>query len=108
MDYHKAFETNREPWNKKVAVHAASDFYDLQAFKQGANSLKSYELAALGDVAGKSLLHLQCHFGQDTLSWSRMGASCTGVDISEEAIKLAEKRMRDINRAWDEINGALT
>ncbi len=91
MDYHKAFETNRETWNKKVAVHAASDFYDLQAFKQGANSLKSYELAALGDVAGKSLLHLQCHFGQDTLSWSRMGASCTGVDISEEAIKLARQ-----------------
>lgn len=90
MDRHKAFETNRETWNKKVAIHAASDFYDLKGFKKGTSSLNAYELDALGDVSGKSLLHLQCHFGLDTLSWSRMGAKCTGVDISEEAIRLAQ------------------
>ena len=91
MDFKKAFETNRESWNNKVASHAASDFYDLEGFKKGASSLNKYELEALGDVSGKSLLHLQCHFGQDTLSWSRMGADCTGIDLSEEGIKLAEK-----------------
>ncbi len=90
MDLQKAFDTNRETWNKKVAIHAASDFYDLENFKKGKNSLNNYELHALGDVSGKSLLHLQCHFGQDTLSWSRMGANCTGVDISEEAVQLAQ------------------
>lgn len=91
MDFKKAFETNRESWNNKVASHAASDFYNLEGFKNGVSSLNQYELDALGDVSGKSLLHLQCHFGQDTLSWSRMGAKCTGIDLSEEGIKFAEK-----------------
>ena len=89
MDFKKAFEVNKETWNKRVALHAASDFYGMDAFKKGSSTLTSYELEALGDVTGKSLLHLQCHFGQDTLSWSRLGARCTGVDISDEAIKLA-------------------
>lgn len=85
------FETNRATWNEKVQVHAESTMYDMAAFKQGKNSLMPYELRALGDVKGKSLLHLQCHFGQDTLSWSRLGAQCTGVDISDEGIKLARQ-----------------
>ena len=84
------FSVNKETWNKKVAVHAKSEMYDMEAFKKGKTSLKHYELEALGDVSGKSLLHLQCHFGQDTLSWSRMGARSVGVDISDEAIKLAK------------------
>lgn len=91
MDLDKAFTTNRETWNKKVAIHAASDFYDLENFKKGASSLNIFELDALGDVRGKSLLHLQCHFGQDTLSWQRIGANCTGIDISDEAVKLGRK-----------------
>ena len=63
--------------------------YDLEVFKNGKSSLMPYELNALGDVKGKSLLHLQCHFGQDTMSWSRMGAACVGVDLSDEGIRLA-------------------
>jgi len=85
----KCFETNKTTWNDKVKVHAKSDMYDLDAFKKEKSSLMPYELEALGDVSGKSLLHLQCHFGQDTLSWSRMGAKFTGVDLSDEGIKLA-------------------
>jgi SAM-dependent methyltransferase len=96
MDLQKAFDTNRETWNKKVAIHAASDFYDMEAFKAGKSSLNSYELNALGDVSGRSLLHLQCHFGQDTLSWARLGANCTGVDISEEGIKLATSLNKEL------------
>ncbi|WP_299552727.1 class I SAM-dependent methyltransferase [Seonamhaeicola sp.] len=84
------FKTNKTTWNEKVKVHAKSDMYDLEAFKQGKSSLMPYELNALGDVNGKSLLHLQCHFGQDTLSWSRMGAQCIGVDLSDEGIALAK------------------
>lgn len=84
------FKTNRATWNEKVKVHANSDMYDLEGFKNGRSSLTAYELGALGNVNGKSLLHLQCHFGLDTLSWSRMGAQCTGVDLSDEGIKLAK------------------
>ncbi|ULC60493.1 methyltransferase domain-containing protein [Flaviramulus sp. BrNp1-15] len=84
------FKVNKETWNNKVKVHAKSEMYDLEAFKKGKSSLMPYEIEALGDVNGKSLLHLQCHFGQDTLSWSRLGAKCTGVDLSDEGIKLAQ------------------
>ncbi|RFN59874.1 class I SAM-dependent methyltransferase [Marixanthomonas ophiurae] len=99
MNFQKEFNTNKETWDKKVAIHAKSDFYDIESFKKGKTSLNSFELVALGDVSGKSLLHLQCHFGQDTLSWSRIGAKCTGVDISEEAIKLARNLNNEINQS---------
>ena len=85
------FNANKATWNDKVKVHAKSDMYALEDFKNGKSSLMQYELNALGDVNGKSLLHLQCHFGQDTLSWSRLGAKCTGVDLSDEGVKLAQQ-----------------
>ena len=85
------FETNKTTWNEKVGVHAKSELYDLDGFKQGKSSLMPYEREAMGNVDGKTLLHLQCHFGQDTLSWSRLGAKCTGVDLSDEGIKLARQ-----------------
>jgi len=88
------FEINKDTWNKKVVIHAKSDFYDVEGFLKGKSSLNSYELEELGDVNGKSLLHLQCHFGQDTLSWSRLGAKCTGIDLSDEGINEA-KRLND-------------
>ncbi|MGC1473737.1 MAG: class I SAM-dependent methyltransferase [Psychroserpens sp.] len=85
------FEVNRKTWNEKVKIHSESKMYDLQAFKDGKSSLNHYELNALGDVKGRSLLHLQCHFGQDTLSWSRLGAKCVGVDLSDNGIALAKR-----------------
>lgn len=93
----KYFQVNKTTWNKKVKVHAKSEMYDLEAFKKGKSSLMQYELDALGDVNEKSLLHLQCHFGQDTLSWCRMGAKCVGVDISNEGIKLAQQLNEELN-----------
>jgi SAM-dependent methyltransferase len=85
------FKVNKDTWNEKVKIHSESNMYDLKAFKKGKSSLMPYELEALGDVNGKSILHLQCHFGQDTLSLSRMGAKCVGIDLSDEGIKLAQK-----------------
>lgn len=85
------FKTNKDTWDKKVSIHTASKFYDVEGFLKGKSSLNAYELAEVGDVKGKSLLHLQCHFGQDTLSWSRLGAKCTGIDISNEGIIEAKK-----------------
>ncbi len=96
-ELNKYFEVNKATWNEKVKVHAKSDMYDLEAFKKGKSSLMHYELDALGDLKGKSLLHLQCHFGQDTLSWSRLGAKCVGVDLSNEGIKLAQKLNEELN-----------
>ncbi|PHS54621.1 MAG: SAM-dependent methyltransferase [Lutibacter sp.] len=88
--YDAYFKVNKETWNKKVSIHTKSEFYDIEGFKKGKTSLNSYELKELGNVNGKSLLHLQCHFGQDTLSLSRLGAKCTGIDLSSEGIKQAK------------------
>ena len=80
---------NSRDWNDAVAVHRASAFYDVAGFKTGAVKLNALERGEVGDVSGKSLLHLQCHFGMDTLSWARLGASVTGMDYSEQAIRAA-------------------
>ena len=85
------YKTNESLWNKRTPVHVESDFYAMEDFLNGANSLKSIEMKSLGDVQGKSLLHLQCHFGQDTLSWARLGAKVTGMDFSEAAIVKARE-----------------
>lgn len=77
---------NRAHWDEVVAVHARSDFYDVAGFEAGRDTLHPPELDALGDVAGQRVLHLQCHFGLDTLSLARRGAIATGVDFSERAV----------------------
>lgn len=82
-------DANRERWNELTPIHARSAYYGVDAFKAGASTLRSIERDELGDVTGKSLLHLQCHFGLDTLSWARRGATVTGVDFAEDAIALA-------------------
>jgi SAM-dependent methyltransferase len=80
---------NKEAWDRRTKVHLESKFYDVEAFINGKSSLNKVEVEQVGDVTGKTLLHLQCHFGQDTLSWARKGAKATGVDLSTEAIKQA-------------------
>ncbi|KIC03563.1 methyltransferase type 12 [Flavobacterium sp. JRM] len=84
-------EVNKQSWNSRVESHLKSDFYDLEGFLKGNTSLNSIELELLGDVKGKSILHLQCHFGQDTISLARLGANVTGVDLSDKAIDSANK-----------------
>lgn len=90
-DYRKYIEANKSLWNKRTAVHKDSSFYDVQGFKDGKNVLTEIELRELGDVKGQKLLHLQCHFGLDSLCWSRLGADVTGIDFSEAAIREANK-----------------
>ena len=85
----EAMDGNRRNWDERVPIHAASRFYDVDGFKAGRSTLMSIELDEMDDVRGKSLLHLQCHFGMDTMSWARMGANVTGVDFSEAEIDLA-------------------
>ncbi|MFD3001706.1 class I SAM-dependent methyltransferase [Pontibacter toksunensis] len=90
-DYKHYFESNRQLWNKRTPLHRQSAFYNVDAFVAGQTSLNNIELEELGDVQGKALLHLQCHFGQDTLSWARQGANATGIDLSDASIEEARR-----------------
>jgi SAM-dependent methyltransferase len=83
-------------WNEWTEVHEKSAFYDVEGFRAGRLSLRPLEVAEVGDVSGRQLLHLQCHFGLDTLSWARLGATVTGVDFSERAIALARELAADL------------
>ena len=98
---------NRQSWNNRVQSHMNSDFYDLEGFLQGNTSLNSIELQLLGEIKNKHILHLQCHFGQDSLSLGRLGAHVTGVDLSdkaiESAIELANKTKIDANFICSDI-----
>ncbi|MHA1863694.1 MAG: class I SAM-dependent methyltransferase [Candidatus Thorarchaeota archaeon] len=83
-------DTNKELWEKLAKIHHDSEFYDVKGFLEGKQTLDPIEVDELPDLSGKKLLHLMCHFGMDTLSLARLGASVTGVDFSSEAIDLAK------------------
>ena len=89
-------DLNQAMWNERLPLHLNSPLYDLPGFKAGALSLRSHEIEDLGDVSGKDLIHLQCHFGKDTLSWARLGARVTGVDFSEPAVRAAAELRAEI------------
>lgn len=88
---------NRNSWNNRTETHLTSAFYDLDGFMKGKSSLNEIELQLLGDIKGKSILHLQCHFGQDTISLNRMGAKVMGIDLSDKAIGYAKQIAKDLN-----------
>ena len=83
-------EQNRLIWDERTGHHIKSEFYDLEGFKSGKSSLNSIELDLLGPLQDKSVLHLQCHFGQDSCSLSREGAQVTGVDFSPRALEVGQ------------------
>ncbi len=84
-------EINKNSWNNKTDLHYNSEFYDNESFINGRNSLNDIELDLLGNLEGKTVLHLQCHFGQDTISFTRLGAQAIGVDLSDKAIEKAKE-----------------
>ena len=84
-------ETNRASWDERVRIHFSGEFYDVESFKTGIERLRPFELVEVGDVSGKSLAHLQCHFGIDSLCWARRGAEVTGLDFSTPAVYTARK-----------------
>ncbi|MFF5050450.1 class I SAM-dependent methyltransferase [[Kitasatospora] papulosa] len=98
-DWH---EINRARWNERVPIHAAGDFYGLDAFLAGRDALRDFELAEVGDVTGRTLLHLQCHIGLDTLSWARHGAAhVVGLDFSGPAVETARGLARSLELPAD-------
>lgn len=121
----QALAANRRLWERWAAINAASAFYDRESFVHDPDGrapgrvtngirLRPYELEEVGDVRGKDLLHLQCHFGLDTLSWARLGARVTGVDFAEAAIEAARALAADcglqatfVRADYDELPAAL-
>ena len=97
MTHKDHFSANRELWDAWTRIHETSPLYDLDGFRAGRCSLQPREVAEVGDVAGKRLLHLQCHFGQDTLSWARRGAVVTGVDFAPLSIDLARSLAKELD-----------
>ncbi|MEV5858518.1 class I SAM-dependent methyltransferase [Streptomyces sp. NPDC052071] len=98
-DWH---EINRARWDERVPIHAAGDFYGLDAFLAGRDALRDFELAEVGDVTGRTLLHLQCHIGLDTLSWARHGAAhVVGLDFSGPAVETARGLARSLELPAD-------
>jgi len=95
MDYAKI---NKKWWNDITPIHTKSSLYNLKNFKKGKTSLSEIELKELTDVRNKSMLHLMCHFGMDSLSWAKKGAKVTGVDISDVAIDTAKKLSSEISK----------
>ena len=90
--------SNQQLWDAWTKVHVGSKFYDVAAFRDGTNGVRiaDYERDEVGSVEGKRLLHLQCHFGLDTLSWARLGATVTGADFSAEAIEAARRLAAEV------------
>ncbi|VXA97224.1 Methyltransferase type 12 [Flavobacterium sp. 9AF] len=82
---------NKTSWNNKVPIHIDSKFYDMESFMNGKNSVPKIDLELLGNIKDKTILHLQCHFGQDSLSLARLGAKVTGIDLSDKAIEKAKE-----------------
>ena len=94
MDSEASVDINHgNSWNNRTDAHVKSEFYDLEGFINGKTSLNDIELKLLGDLNGKTILHLQCHFGQDSISLSRLGAEVTGIDLSDKAINKEAKQI---------------
>lgn len=89
IDHATVVEQNRQSWNAAVTAHS-SHFGDVAAFfRGGGTTLFPEEVGLLGPLTGKSVAHLLCGPGHDTLSLARLGAAVVGIDVSDQAIARA-------------------
>ena len=101
-DHRQELDDNRKLWDAWTAIHTTGGFYDVRRFRDDPDDVRieAWERDEVGDVTGRSLLHVQCHFGLDTLSWARLGAArVTGVDFSEPAIAFARELAAEVGLA---------
>lgn len=89
-------ELNRAHWDERVPIHLDGGFYDVAGFRSRRDVLRAFEVAEVGDVTGRRLVHLQCHFGLDTLSWAGRGATTVGLDFSVPAVEAARALAAEI------------
>ncbi len=97
-------EANRAQWDERVPVHVASEFYDQTALREGRGRLYRIEEAELASLypeglEGLRVLHLQCHFGADSLVLAQRGASVVGLDFSRPAIDQARALASEVGLA---------
>jgi len=99
---------NRAKWDELVHPHLTSGFYSVDALRAGTRTLDPIEQREIGDVTGLSILHLQCHFGLDTLTLAQQGAaSVTGLDFSSEAIGTARALAAEVGLDATFVEGDL-
>jgi SAM-dependent methyltransferase len=91
--------TNRDHWDERVAIHLGPRGYDLSALRAGCGRFNAIEDAELGPVAGKHILHLQCHFGADSFKLAQRGAEVVGLDFSGPAIEAARALAEELGLA---------
>ena len=106
VDDERWYGDNRDWWDEKVPLHVEGEFYRVREFLDGEEQLRPFELAELGDVAGRTLFHPQCHFGQDTLSWARHGARVTGLTVVVHSLTprgLGDKLLASVNNGVNVI-----
>jgi SAM-dependent methyltransferase len=96
VDTERYLASNEALWDEWSAIHERSEWYDLQAIREGACHLGRFELDEVGDVQGKTLLHLMCQIGTDTVCWARRGATAVGVDFSAKAVEIASRLAADL------------
>ena len=89
-------DANRANWDERVPVHLAAKSYDLTALRAGQGRLHTIEEEELGNIAGLRVLHLQCHFGRDSLTLAQRGAEVVGLDFSAPAIDAARGLAREL------------
>lgn len=102
------FAANRAMWDDRVEAHWQSAMYrrDAAALRSGGHCLYPQVVKAMGEVAGKSLIHLQCHMGMETLSWARLGAvDVTGLDFSRTALDKADLLRDELGLSATFIHG---
>jgi 2-polyprenyl-3-methyl-5-hydroxy-6-metoxy-1,4-benzoquinol methylase len=90
-----AEKKNRALWDEIAPVHLKA-YKEVALLREGAEVLDEIELREIGDVRGKTMLHLQCHIGTDSLAWARHGAIVTGLDFSSESIACAEQLKQEL------------
>jgi SAM-dependent methyltransferase len=107
VDDEDPFRLNRAWWDERVAIHVAGEFYAVGGFLDGRSTLRPFEKAEMGDVSGSRLVHLQCHFGLDTLSWAREGAVVTGIDFAPRAVEAARELARQASIAAEFVEAGV-
>lgn len=90
-------ELNRAWWDERVPLHVGSELYDVEGFKAGRQTLEPFEQRLAGDVTGLRVVHLQCHFGLDSMGWARLGASVVGLDFSQPAVDAANALAAEVD-----------
>ena len=100
-------EINRLNWDERALIHArdTTGDYMLDRFRAGEDALHEIEAAEIGDIAGRRVLHLQCHIGRDTLCLARRGAIVTGLDFSADALKVARSLAAETGLKADFVQG---